>query len=297
MEMIIGDILCLLPFLKPEDKEIFKIPVKTENGWEIILYTVDRIEMTPSWMGSPLVAYCLRSDIDVAPPLILFKGTTDPSDEGACLSILTDLNPFASVGSYAFFLGKEKIKVWLETFAPITKAIIYGKSLGGALAWRSAIHFPEYISKVMAYGAPGFSPWEKDLIHKVTDEDPDLQILFFCQKNDLVPYSDLSADRGVHYYEILSSNDQENPLIAHAVMASIHENSEIFDLDFEVIGNPWKRAAVTIARLFASVLFPFILIGHAFKTSIEHIYTHCLLLWVTFNPSSAEASAIPKQAI
>lgn len=278
MEMIIGDILSLLPFLRPVHNDTIQVPIKTKAGWELITYTIDRIEMTPAWMGSQLVAYGLHSDFDQAPPLLLFKGTTYPSDEGAWLSFLTDLNPFASVGSYAFSIGREKIQTWLEIHASSANAIIYGKSLGGALAWRSAINFPEKIAKVMAYGAPGFFPWEKDKVHQVTDEYPHLRdrIYFFCQENDLVPYSDWAADRGVIYYKVLTTINHENPLIAHADMYSTHENSEIQIMEQKDIQNPWKRAAVTAARLFASILFPVILIGHIIKTSIDHLYTCCL---------------------
>ncbi len=67
-----------------------------------------------------------------SPPLLLFKGTTYPTDDGCMLGLLTDLNPFASVGKYAFKIGKNKISKWLENHTSQSRARIYGKSLGSA---------------------------------------------------------------------------------------------------------------------------------------------------------------------
>jgi hypothetical protein len=276
MEFIIGDLLCLLPFLRPIDGDTIQVPVKIESEWHLVDYTIERIEITPSWMGSPLVAYGLKNPD--FPPLLLYKGTTYPSDEGACLSFLTDLNPFASVGSYAFSIGREKIKTWLENNASKLKARVYGKSLGGAQAWRTALEFPEYVAKVKAYGAPGFTPGERDKIHEVTDKYKDLEIEFYCQENDPVPYSDWVADRGVNYYEVRALKKHECGILAHADMLSTHEHSEIRKMKPEEINNPLKRAAVTTARLFASVAFPFILLGHTIKTTISHTIDGCFAL-------------------
>lgn len=273
MEMIMGDLLSLYPFIKPEPGETVQLPVKIEGKWELVDYTTDRIEMTPKWMGSPLVAYGLQPSHPKAPPILLFKGTTYPTDEGAGLSILTDLNPFASVGSYGFEAGKEKIQHWLEQQTSSTKTVVYGKSLGGAQAWRSALNFPEHIGKVMGYGAPGFSPWEVQKLYSVTENHPDLEINFFCQKNDPVPYSDFPAKKGVNYYEVLGGTIQDNLIAAHADMYSTQERSAILKMEPEVVNSPWKRAAVTIVRLIGTLLFPVLLVIHAIKTLICLIIT------------------------
>lgn len=271
LEMIMGDLLSLYPFVKPEPGETVQLPAKIEGKWELVSYTTDRIEMTPGWMGSPLVAYGLQPSHPSAPPVLLFKGTTYPTDEGAWLSILTDLNPFASVGSYAFGIGKEKIQHWLEQQTSTSKTVVYGKSLGGAQAWRSALNFPEYIGKVMAYGAPGFSPWEEQKLHRVKEANPELELNFFCQKNDPVPYSDFPAKKGVNYYEVLGGTIQDNLLAAHADMYSTQERSAILKMDPQVVNSPWKRAAVTIVRLIGTMLFPLLLLVYAVKRVLDLI--------------------------
>lgn len=254
LEMIMGDLLALYPFLMPRDGEMIRLPVKINEVWCLEDYITDRIELTHEVLGSPLVAYGLRPANDLASPLLLFKGTTYPTDEGALLSLMTDVNPLGAVGSYGFWLGKDRIQSWIDK--QTAKVIVYGKSLGGALAWRTALNFPGKIEKVMAYGAPGFSPLELNQFYQVHENYPDLQFNFFCQRNDLVPFSDCVAKTGVNYYEVLSAECQNNALAAHADMYSTHECSMILKLQPEYIQSPLKRAAVTVARLTTTLLFP-----------------------------------------
>lgn len=289
-EVVIGDLLSLIPFLRPQDNEKFLVPVRIEDKWELIEYTVDRIELTPGWMGSPLVAYGLRPSDPKLPPLLLFKGTTYPTDEGASLSFLTDINPFGSVGSYAFSIGKDKIQKWLAANTSEKKAVIYGKSLGGAQAWRTAIHFPDHVDKVMAYGAPGFSPWEQRELNHMIDQQTLLekespQINIFCQTNDPVPYSDLASKRGVNYYEIVPERIQDNLVGAHAFMYSTQKKSAIVRMEPQVIGNLWKRTAVTIARLAGSLLFFAALNIHILKTAVNFSF-HVVSKLFRSNPLS-----------
>lgn len=268
-EVILGDLLCLLPFLGPMHGEKIWVPVKIENEWKLVDYAVERIELTPKWMGSPIVAYGLHALGPLASPLLIFKGTTYPTDEGAGLSILTDINPFGSVGAYAFSIGKENIQKWLEKNTADKKALIYGKSLGGAQAWRTALNFPEKVERVMAYGAPGFSPWERRQLHEASKQHPEMELNFMGQTNDPVPYSDLASDQGVNYYEVVGEKIQSNLIAAHADIYSTQTKSFIMRLEPEAIASPWKRAAVTIARLAGSLLFALALAVHAVKTSLD----------------------------
>ena len=254
LEMIMGDLLALYPFLMPKDGEMIRLPVKVDGVFCLEDYITDRIELTPEVLGSPLVAYGLQPASDQAPSLLLFKGTTYPTDEGALLSLMTDVNPLGAVGSYGFWLGKDRIQSWIDK--QNSKIIVYGKSLGGALAWRTALNFPDKIEKVMAYGAPGFSPLELSQFYEVKEKYPHLPFNFFCQRNDLVPFSDFVAKTGVHYYEVLSAECQDSPLAAHADIYSTHECSMILNLQPEYIQSPLKRAAVTVARLTTTLLFP-----------------------------------------
>lgn len=265
-EVIIGDLLSVFPFLRPQDGEKFLVPVRIDSKWALVEYTVDRIELTPKWMGSPLVAYGLHSSNPSASPMLVFKGTTYSTDEGAGLSFLTDINPFGSVGAYAFSIGKQKIQKWLEECTSNKKAVIYGKSLGGAQAWRTAINFPGKVDKVMAYGAPGFSPWERRQLYQATEQHPEMKLNFIGQTNDPVPYSDFVAGKGVNYYEVVGEKIQSNLIAAHAHMYSTQKKNFIMRMEPQAIANPWKRAAVTIARLTISLFFVVGLVVHTIKT-------------------------------
>jgi hypothetical protein len=142
-EMIIGDLLSLYPFLGPKSGEEIHVPVRVNGSWQLVPYESEVIELTPKWMGSPLVAVGLipKNRDEGHPPLLLFKGTTYPTDDGFSLSLITDLTPLTSVGASAFHLARDKLAAWLETHASQQKAVIYGKSLGGAQAWRTACTF------------------------------------------------------------------------------------------------------------------------------------------------------------
>lgn len=280
MEMIIGDILSLFPFLRPENGSVLSIPIRIEkNGektWKKIDYTVDKISLTPRWMGSPITAYGLHAK--KAPPLLLFKGTTYPTDKGFALSLLTDLNPLGSIGSYVFHIGKSNIENWLKSQTKNSKALVYGKSLGGIESCLAAINFPDQIEKVMAYGAPGFSPFDLSKFNQERKKRKDghfPEINIFCQKNDPAPYCDHVAKKGINYYQVLGSVSRTG-VLAHADMYSTHENSMILKLDPSHEAQKIKRVAITTLRTMLSIFaFPFLsLIYLAYALSeraIHHI--------------------------
>ncbi len=279
MEMIIGDLLSLFPFLQPKAGEPLHVPIRINNKWQMADYIIEPIQLTPDWMGSPLVAYGLKPEnTNEHPPLLIFKGTTFPTDTGFSLSLLTDINPGASVGSYAFRIGREKIKAWLD--CQINKTIIYGKSLGGTQAWRCAINYPEKVEKVLAYGAPGFSDRDKDRWHKVKDKP---QIHMFYQKGDPVPYFDkASTHDGIHHYQVYGQTPRKG-ILAHADIYSTHKDSKITKMTTSKVQSTYKRFALTTLRnVCSAILFPPMIFFHASVTAGKkcaslidtHIITH-----------------------
>lgn len=265
MEMIVGELLSLYPFLAPKDGEKIAVPQRVDGFWTLVEYTVAEIRLTPKWMGSPLVAYGLSANN--APPLLLFKGTTYATDKGASLSILTDLNPGDSVGGYAFQAGKKQIHAWLQAHTtPDNKAIVYGKSLGGAQSWRTAIYFPDRVKKVLVYGAPGFAPHDLKRLNCVLTANNAPEFHFFCQKNDPVPYSDFAAKKGVNYYQVIGSINRKG-VMAHADMYATHVQSAIIKLDPAKEARRVRRVAVTVARgILSFIAFIPLLIAHIIQT-------------------------------
>lgn len=261
-EVVVGEFLSLLPFMRPQEGAVFLIPMKVRGEWQLIDYQVERLELTPPWVGSPLVAYGLKpkeGQLGV-PPILLFKGTTYPADEGFFLSILTDINPGGSVGSLAFESGKEKIAHWLNLNGSKEKVVVYGKSLGGALSWHTGVSFPDKVAKVMAYGSPGFS---KQGIARLKELPADArpEYHFFCQKNDIVPLVGEHAIEGVNYYQIIGAKSRQG-VLAHAEMFSTHRQSVIIALKPSQMSEKWRRRGVNLLRNMLSIAFPFFALSH-----------------------------------
>jgi pimeloyl-ACP methyl ester carboxylesterase len=271
MEIIIGDLLSLYPFIGPKDGEELKIPVKIDEKWELVTYNVQTIHLTPEWMGSPLVAFGLNAKTHPdAPPLLLFKGTTYPTDEGFSLSLLTDLNPGASVGAYVFRLGQQKIKGWLDTHAQEKKAIIYGKSLGGSQAWRTALYFPDQVQKVMSYSSPGFSSRDLKRLNHIQKLKSIPEINIFCQPNDPTPFVDKAAKEGVNYFQVVGKTFRKG-VLAHADMFSTHERSTVMRLKYFSQANKWKRIGFSMFRTILSYsVFPVLFITHMAQAAVVH---------------------------
>lgn len=256
MEMIIGELLSLYPFLNPEQDENLSVPTLVNGKWELINYRVDRLPLTPDWMGSPLVAFGLIPETPSAPPLLLFKGTTYPTDDGFVLSLLTDINPFGAVGKYGFKLGKKKISSWLDAQTGTLKAKIYGKSLGGSLAWQTSLRFPEQVEKAMTYGAPGLGFKDLKRCQQLEHENKLPIIHFYCQKNDSVPAVNRVAKSGIQYYKTLGKHARKG-VLSHADMYSTHEISIILKLDPHHESKRWLRIGLTALQIFASLfIFP-----------------------------------------
>lgn len=268
MEVMISDLLSLYPYLRPNQGDKLQVPVQINGGWKLIEYDVDKITLTPSWMGSPLVAYGL-SAVD-APPLLLFKGTTYPTDEGFLLSIITDFNPVASVGSYAYKIGKKKIATWLQDHTTEeNKAIIFGKSLGGALAWRTALQFPDYVQKSMCLAAPGLSLRDLKKLKSLRKRGNLPEINIFSQKNDPVAYIDHIAKKGVNYYQVLGEKSKKG-VIAHALMNSTQDQSVILNKKHR--GISLKRVTLSGMRHVGSfVAFPPLVFTHASISLVKRI--------------------------
>lgn len=272
MEVIIGDILSLYPFLNPTNEEKLNVPQLIDGKWQLCSYQAERITLTPKWMGSPLVAFGMKPLHPKAPPILIFKGTTYPTDEGFSLSLLTDLNPAASVGAYAFRTGRKKIQAWLEKETKRQQAVVYGKSLGGAQAWRTALHHPELVRKVMAYGAPGMSRSDSSHLKKLLESSKRLpEINLLCQEGDPVPYVNKHVAQGVHYFKVLGEHPRKGTL-AHAEMYSTHEHSILMKVVPSHVAKRARRFGISALRGTLSLFaFPLLALLHAIQTSARKL--------------------------
>lgn len=271
VEAMVGNFLTIFPHLRPEPGEKINVPICVEGKWKLIPYKSEEIQLTPSWMGSPIVAFGLSSSD--GPPLLVYKATTYPTDKGASLSILTNINPGASVGAYVFKIGQKKLASWLEaqTTASEQKAIVFGKSLGGAHAWRSALEFPSFVSKSMCFVAPGFYPADLAKLKKLYKNNTLPEINIFFQHKDSIQHEhfDLIAKKGVNYYEVIGEKRRKG-LAQHLQLDAMHEQSVI--LHKKPAARSLRRAGITGIRVLSSLtLFPLLTVPHSLRAIIRQI--------------------------
>lgn len=186
-EIYLNHLLAYYPFLSPPEGDTLEIP-QGPNA-ELVTYNVEKVFITPPWLGSPLVAYGLKPTAahPQAAPMLLLKGTTYPTDYGFFLSYLTDHTPFGPVGGFTFYClgGQGLIETWLKSCT--NKPIVLGVSLGGALTLLTAAHFPDLIKKAYSFNSPAMTSgvveeWTKN--SKNLQEKPDVLVL--QQAGDLV---------------------------------------------------------------------------------------------------------------
>lgn len=116
----------------------------TVNG---IRYDIQRIKLTSGWFSAPYYAYGLRSNAIGAESILIFQGTTVPSDRGFLAGLLADTRPVGSVGSMLYQRGKKAIEAWTASeFQRTGKPVICtGQSLGGGLSMLAHINQPDQV--------------------------------------------------------------------------------------------------------------------------------------------------------
>lgn len=254
-QVMVGNLLSFYVYISPQTGETLNVPMYIDGAWQIKAYQTEKIKLTHPALGSPLVACGLTAQD--APPLLIFKGTTYPQDDGFLLSIMTDLAPFAGVADLAFSASKSKISAWFKknTENGAHKAQIFGTSLGGALVQKAAIHFADYIEKGYAFDPPGLSASDLAKLKKQS-KTPEMNII--CQHRDRVHELDCISEKW-NYHRIFGNKDHPSRYESHATSFSIHKNSIITRL------NP-KNMAKSPYRFFL--------------TAVKHIL--CLPLFLIF---------------
>lgn len=155
LETLIGNVLSFYAYMDPQSGETLTIPQKINGEWQEVQYDVERLQLTPDYLGSPIYAFGLTTTNEDANPLLIYKGTTYPTDHGAFLSIMTDMNPFGSVGGYVYHFGKETINRFIDdAIAGDKKVKVQGQSLGGAMTLQTVLNRPEAIERADAYVPP-----------------------------------------------------------------------------------------------------------------------------------------------
>jgi pimeloyl-ACP methyl ester carboxylesterase len=267
------NLISYYPYFVPEQGEKISLPMGASRF--NVTYTVELIELTPSYLGSPITAYGLVPERGKkAPPILLFKGTTYPADDGFYLSLLTDINPYGSVGMLAFQMGKEKIETWLQERTKECKAEVMGVSLGGCLSLQTASQYPEYIKAVHAFNSPGITFDEVDAWQQSRQEKPEVNV--YLQDGDPVSSSVgrcFAPDWKIHGVFAPATD----PIQAHASTYTAHPEAFIIPEDVKSINQDMRRRfwpiiqnclllpAFLIGALFLIVIAVYIFVLKAFK--------------------------------
>lgn len=270
---IIFNLLSYYVFLDPQPTEDGKgkpltVPQLIEGKWVEVDYNIKKIELTDKRMGSPLTAFLLEpilsEKVPKAPPLMLFKGTTYPTDDGFFLSLVVDMDPFNGVGGWAFNEAKPRLEELLENAVRKSgmKARAAGQSLGGSLTQKAAIHLKEYIEEGFAFDPPGLS--ERDLKVLTQQQDDKKLHLFlpnlpkvnvFCQQNDPIHLLDEIPQREWKYYRVSGQHESPGRFLAHAMAFTLHKNSIIAKINPVVEANSKVRRFLTTLKKILS--YPF----------------------------------------
>lgn len=265
-ESTIAYIMSIFTHFCPLDGEVIEIPQLIEGTWRLCNYKPEKIELTPAILGSQIYAYGLQGIYyddegveQTAPPNLLFKGTTFPTDDGAFLSFIVDVNPFLSVGELAFRMGKKNIETWLnkatiDKSGALKKARLNGMSLGGALVSMSLEAFQDKVEFAHAYNPPGIRP---GLMNKTSHlEDaviPKVRILW--QSRDIVPSVGSQWNPKCEVVYILGEKSY-NPLLSHCKGFVAEEGVVMVKLDnAKVSASPWRRIMNLIYTIICPPIF------------------------------------------
>ncbi|MGK5594991.1 MAG: hypothetical protein ACSNEK_06510 [Parachlamydiaceae bacterium] len=260
--LFIQHLLAYYPFFGFLDGDYLNIPQYLDNDWKMVTYQATKLHLTPAWMGSSITACALVPLDPKASGLLIFKGTSYPTDEGFALSLLTDMNPFASVGGYAFYLGKDRIRNWLQARSLPTTLI--GLSLGGALALHTVATYASYINKVYAFNPPAL--FKGDLIKWEPSTHPEVNILY--HENDVVPTIGSRWGAGWNLYRIYLER-KAFPLEAHIKCFVAEPKHLIVKIDSKKDENKLSRLLLSYLHfIFSFLLFPIGLIIYLFQKII-----------------------------
>lgn len=156
-EALVDHVIGVYAFMQPQDGSGVKFLQKIDDSWQLVTYQIKRILMTDTTLATPVYAYgCMPEGNNAANPLLLYRGTTYRSQDGALLSYMADVTPMHSVGELIYKQGKDAVALFINQ-SNNKPVHIYGNSLGGALAVLTGEDFPDK-TVIHAHAAPGKLP-------------------------------------------------------------------------------------------------------------------------------------------
>jgi hypothetical protein len=146
-------------------------------------------------------------------PIVSFRGTVPTKVN----TVIADLDP-SGIGMYQFTPNREMIAKQINDAASHGKVISAGHSLGGALAQIAAATFPDAVSRVVTFQAPGV---ERSMAQKLIDHNEQhpgekIESSHHRVRGDFVPKAGEVLTPGqVHNHEL--KDRSFNPVAEHLV--------------------------------------------------------------------------------
>lgn len=164
VQLAIHNMLSIYVMFSPTSFEQLSIPQKVDDQWRYVPNKITPIELTPpqGWWTNfisetdRVFSYGF-SPIDMANAhsKLIHCGTGWPTAQGAAMQIIADLWPAKTPGEIFFEWQHQAIDDWLT--AQTGQVVTAGQSLGGSLAYLTAMHQPQKIAKAYCLVPPGLS--------------------------------------------------------------------------------------------------------------------------------------------
>lgn len=214
-ELFINHIITAYPFFDPEDGEAVKIPVKINQEWQLVEYSFDKIDISPtkgplSWVledEDRIYAYGLKTEAEGVNNHLLLMGTTFPGGQGSTLADLYNIKPMHSVGEGHSF---RQLGTWLNS-QPAHHVIVSGHSKGATMSMIAAAKWPDKIKAANCFNPAGLSHDTLAFYHDswISNDNPDKpEINVLINEGDIVPYLDAGFLPGTKITRIKSDATQ-----------------------------------------------------------------------------------------
>lgn len=133
-----------------------------------IEYTLEKIPLTAGWISAPYYAYGLKDNSAAHnQSILIFQGTTYPTDNGFLAGLLGDTVPYGAIGTSLYYRGKERIQQWIDNEYTQTgkRVMCTGQSLGGAMSLHCKINQSEKVQLVV-FNPPTLTTQESHIIRE-----------------------------------------------------------------------------------------------------------------------------------
>ncbi len=259
--ILLGQILGLYPFFEPKTGTELILPQKIDVEWELITFRVEQIQLTPKWLGPPILAFGLIPKEESASgvrPRLLFPGTSQPTASWSPLDTWADFVPSYSVGEFVFdWWAKEAIFKWMEQAKHDwgVGVELTGVSLGGSLTLLTVSHRPDLVSVARAFVPPALreevvADYENKIEEMEVRDHPDVSI--YWQAGDIVS---LVGPAWSKFWKAvcLIPGEKLNPLESHNKAFAAQPLTAVVRMDAERDSNRLARKIFNIIFEIASI--------------------------------------------